>query len=59
MAVTNEPKLTLDEVRNAVKAAGLTSLSAPGEIKVVAEIPKLGTGKTDHRALVALISGAK
>ncbi len=59
VAVTNEPKLTLDEVRNAVKAAGLTSLSAPGEIKVVAEIPKLGTGKTDHRALVALMSGAK
>ena len=59
VAVTNEPKLTLDEVRNAVKAAGLTRLSAPGEMKVVAEIPKLGTGKTDIRALVAMISGAK
>ena len=56
VAVTNEPKLTLDDLRNAVKAAGLTSLSAPGEIKQVAEIPKLGTGKTDHRALATLLA---
>ncbi len=59
VAVTNEPKLTLDELRNAVKAAGLSSLSAPGEIKQVAEIPKLGTGKTDHRALETMLAGAK
>lgn len=51
IAVTNEPKLTLDEIREAIKAKGLTNLSVPREIKVVKEIPKLGTGKVNHREL--------
>ena len=51
IAVTNEPKLTLDEIRDAIKARGLTNLSVPREIKVVKEIPKLGTGKVNHREL--------
>jgi acyl-[acyl-carrier-protein]-phospholipid O-acyltransferase/long-chain-fatty-acid--[acyl-carrier-protein] ligase len=55
IAVTNEPKLTLDEIRDAIKAKGLTNLSTPREIKVVKEIPKLGTGKVNHRELQALI----
>jgi acyl-[acyl-carrier-protein]-phospholipid O-acyltransferase/long-chain-fatty-acid--[acyl-carrier-protein] ligase len=55
IAVTNEPKLTLDEIRDAVKAKGLTNLSVPREIKVVKEIPKLGTGKVNHRELQALM----
>ncbi len=55
IAVTNEPKLTLDEIRDAVKAKGLTNLSTPREIKVVREIPKLGTGKVDHRELQKMI----
>jgi len=59
IAVTNEPKLTLDEIRDAIKAKGLTNLSTPREIKVVKEIPKLGTGKVNHRELQALISAAK
>jgi acyl-[acyl-carrier-protein]-phospholipid O-acyltransferase / long-chain-fatty-acid--[acyl-carrier-protein] ligase len=59
IAVTNEPKLTLDEIRDAIKAKGLTNLSAPREIKAVKEIPKLGTGKLDHRALQALMAEAK
>ncbi|MDD5140223.1 MAG: AMP-binding protein [Verrucomicrobiales bacterium] len=53
IAVTNEPKLTLDEIRDAIKARGLTNLSVPREIKAVKEIPKLGTGKVDHRGLQA------
>jgi acyl-[acyl-carrier-protein]-phospholipid O-acyltransferase/long-chain-fatty-acid--[acyl-carrier-protein] ligase len=53
IAVTNEPKLTLDEIRDAIKARGLTNLSTPREIKVVKEIPKLGTGKVNHRELQA------
>jgi acyl-[acyl-carrier-protein]-phospholipid O-acyltransferase/long-chain-fatty-acid--[acyl-carrier-protein] ligase len=53
IAVTNEPKLTLDEIRDAVKAKGLTNLSVPREIKVVKEIPKLGTGKVNYRELQA------
>ena len=55
IAVTNEPKLTLDEIRDAIKAKGLTNLSVPREIKAVKEIPKLGTGKVNHRELQALM----
>ena len=56
IAVTNEPKLTMEEIRNAVKAKGLTNLSTPREIKVVKEIPKLGTGKVNHRELQTLMA---
>src|SRR5208283_4505474 len=53
IAVTNESRLTMDEIRNAIKAKGLTNLSVPREIKVVKEIPKLGTGKVNYRELQA------
>ncbi|MDI1319598.1 MAG: AMP-binding protein, partial [bacterium] len=46
VAVTNEPKLQLADLRAAVKAKGLSNLCAPREIVVVTSIPKLGTGKT-------------
>ena len=59
IAVTNEPKLTLEEIRNAIKAKGLTNLSVPREIKTVKEIPKLGTGKIDYRGLQALMTDSK
>jgi acyl-[acyl-carrier-protein]-phospholipid O-acyltransferase/long-chain-fatty-acid--[acyl-carrier-protein] ligase len=59
IAVTNEPKLTLDEIRAAIKAKGLTNLSVPREIKVVKEIPKLGTGKVNHLELQAQMSASK
>ena len=55
IAVTNEAKLTLDEIRAAIRAKGLSNLSAPREIKVVKEIPKLGTGKINHRELAKMI----
>jgi acyl-[acyl-carrier-protein]-phospholipid O-acyltransferase/long-chain-fatty-acid--[acyl-carrier-protein] ligase len=55
IAVTNEPKLTLEEIRAAIKAKGLTNLSTPRELKAVKEIPKLGTGKVNHRGLEALM----
>lgn len=51
IAISNEPKLTLDEIRGAIKAKGLTNLCVPRDIKVVREIPKLGTGKVNHREL--------
>jgi len=59
IAVTNEPNLTLDQVRDAIKAKGLTNLSVPREIKQVKEIPKLGTGKVNHRELQTLLAEAK
>mgnify|MGYP001544582996 CR=1 FL=1 len=59
LAVSNEPKLTLDEVRDAIQAKGLTNLSVPREIKTVKEIPKLGTGKVDHRGLKTMMEKAE
>lgn len=58
IAVTNEPKLTLEEIRAAIKSRGMTNLCVPREIRAVREIPKLGTGKTDHRALQKAIDEA-
>ncbi len=55
IAIANEPKLTLDHLRTAIKAKGLTNLCVPKEIKFVKEIPKLGTGKVNHRELLALV----
>jgi acyl-[acyl-carrier-protein]-phospholipid O-acyltransferase/long-chain-fatty-acid--[acyl-carrier-protein] ligase len=55
VAISNEPKLTIDEVRSAIKAKGMTNLCVPREIKVVREIPKLGTGKVNHRELQKMV----
>ncbi|MDB6058468.1 MAG: AMP-dependent synthetase, partial [Verrucomicrobiales bacterium] len=55
VAVTNEPKLTMEDIRAAVKAKGLSNLYVPREIKYVHEIPKLGTGKVNHRELQKII----
>jgi acyl-[acyl-carrier-protein]-phospholipid O-acyltransferase/long-chain-fatty-acid--[acyl-carrier-protein] ligase len=54
--VTNEPRLTADEIRQAVKARGLSNLCVPRRILVVKEIPKLGTGKVNHRELAKMIA---
>jgi acyl-[acyl-carrier-protein]-phospholipid O-acyltransferase/long-chain-fatty-acid--[acyl-carrier-protein] ligase len=51
IAVSNESKLNLEEIRAAIKAKGLSNLCVPREVKYVREIPKLGTGKVDHREL--------
>ncbi len=51
IAVSNESRLTLEEIRSVLRARGLNNLSVPREIRVVREIPKLGTGKIDHRKL--------
>lgn len=56
---TNEPRLTATEIREAIKAKGLSNLCIPREIIVVKEIPKLGTGKTNHRELQALVIAGK
>ncbi len=52
---TTEPKLTAAEIRDAIKGKGLSNLCVPREIVVVKEIPKLGTGKVNHRELQALV----
>ncbi|MBI5387625.1 MAG: AMP-binding protein [Verrucomicrobia bacterium] len=55
IAVSNEARLTLDEIRAAVRAKGLPNLCVPREVKFVREIPKLGTGKVNHRELAKLL----
>jgi len=55
IAVTNDRRLQLDEIRAVLKAKGLTNLCVPREIKYVREIPKLGTGKVNHRELANAI----
>jgi acyl-[acyl-carrier-protein]-phospholipid O-acyltransferase / long-chain-fatty-acid--[acyl-carrier-protein] ligase len=55
-AVTNEPKLTLDEIRSAIRAKGLSNLCVPRAVKVVDEIPKLGSGKIDYRGMAGLLA---
>jgi len=56
IAVTNESKLTREQVRDAVHARGLSNLAVPREIKVVPEIPRLGTGKINLRELEKMMN---
>ncbi len=55
VAVANDQRVTMDEIRAAIRARGLSNLYVPREIKYTREIPKLGTGKLDHRALQKLV----
>ena len=55
IAVSNEAKLTLEEIRTAIKSKGLSNLCVPREVKYVREIPKLGTGKINHRELQKIV----
>ncbi|MCI0748150.1 MAG: AMP-binding protein [Verrucomicrobia subdivision 3 bacterium] len=51
IAVTNEPKLKIDAIRSVIRASGLPNIAAPREVKFIKELPKLGTGKINHREL--------
>ncbi|HWX20459.1 MAG TPA: AMP-dependent synthetase, partial [Candidatus Binatia bacterium] len=51
IAVTNDPRLTLDQAREAIRARGLSNLAVPREIKLLHELPRLGSGKLNHREL--------
>ena len=51
IAASNESKLKLDEIRTVLRARGFSNLCVPREVRFVREIPKLGTGKVDHREL--------
>jgi acyl-[acyl-carrier-protein]-phospholipid O-acyltransferase/long-chain-fatty-acid--[acyl-carrier-protein] ligase len=55
IAVTNEPRLTLEEVRAAIQARGLSNLAVPREIKSIHDLPRLGTGKINHRELEKMV----
>jgi len=51
IAVSNDSRLTMDEIRNAIHIRGLPNIAAPREVKYLKELPKLGTGKINHREL--------
>lgn len=55
IAVANEPKLKLDHVRAVLKEKGFSNLAVPKELRYLREIPKLGTGKVNHRELTKLV----
>jgi acyl-[acyl-carrier-protein]-phospholipid O-acyltransferase / long-chain-fatty-acid--[acyl-carrier-protein] ligase len=55
LAVTTHPSLTLEEIRAAIRKKGLSNLCVPREVKVVGDIPKLGSGKVNYRGLAAQI----
>ena len=56
IAVTNEPKLTLEQVRTAIHTSGLTNLAVPREIKAIHDLPLLGTGKINHREVEKMVA---
>jgi acyl-[acyl-carrier-protein]-phospholipid O-acyltransferase/long-chain-fatty-acid--[acyl-carrier-protein] ligase len=51
IAVTNEARLKLEEIREAVRARGLSNLAVPRELKALPDLPRLGSGKVNHREL--------
>lgn len=55
IAVTNEARIALDQIREVIRARGLSNLSVPRELKVVNHLPLLGTGKIDYLALDKLV----
>tara|TARA_Y100001934_G_scaffold269937_1_gene354041 strand:+ start:3909 stop:6038 length:2130 start_codon:yes stop_codon:yes gene_type:complete len=52
IVVSNEKRLSTGEVREIIKSKGHSNLWVPREVVFVNEIPKLGTGKVNHRELV-------
>ena len=53
--ISNEPRLTIDQARDAIRRHGLSNLAVPREIKILPDIPRLGTGKVNHRELEKLV----
>jgi acyl-[acyl-carrier-protein]-phospholipid O-acyltransferase/long-chain-fatty-acid--[acyl-carrier-protein] ligase len=55
IAVTNESRLKLEEIRDVIRARGLSNLAAPREVKLIHDLPRLGTGKINYRELEKMI----
>ncbi len=55
LAATNEAKLQMEDLRAVIKGKGFSNLCVPREVRFVKEIPKLGTGKVNHRELAQLL----
>lgn len=55
--ITNKKDASREEIAAYAKKNGIGDLSVPRKIKVVDELPVLGTGKTDYVALMASVVG--
>src|SRR5262249_23044991 len=55
IAATNEARLQIEEIRVAIRAKGFPNIYIPREVRFIKEIPKLGTGKTNHRELERIL----
>jgi acyl-[acyl-carrier-protein]-phospholipid O-acyltransferase/long-chain-fatty-acid--[acyl-carrier-protein] ligase len=53
--ITTHPTLTLQEVWEALTTKGLAPIMHPRELRCVASIPLLGTGKVDYRTLDSIL----
>jgi acyl-[acyl-carrier-protein]-phospholipid O-acyltransferase/long-chain-fatty-acid--[acyl-carrier-protein] ligase len=51
VAVTNEARLRLEDIREAIRGHGLSNLAVPRELKLLPDLPRLGSGKVNHREL--------
>ncbi|HXJ58316.1 MAG TPA: AMP-binding protein [Verrucomicrobiae bacterium] len=56
IAISNESRLQLDQIRSVLRAKGLPNICVPRELKVMRDIPKLGTGKINHRELQRVLA---
>lgn len=56
VAVANDPRLTLADMRTAIHARGLGNICFPREVFAVGEIPTFATGKVDYPACEKLLS---
>jgi acyl-[acyl-carrier-protein]-phospholipid O-acyltransferase/long-chain-fatty-acid--[acyl-carrier-protein] ligase len=56
IAVSNESHLQLDEIRAILRSKGFPNICVPRELKFLREIPKLGTGKVNHRELQRILA---
>lgn len=59
VAVTNEPRLRLEEIWAVLRARGFPNLCLPRELRWLRQLPTLGTGKIDHRQLQSLLEPAQ
>jgi acyl-[acyl-carrier-protein]-phospholipid O-acyltransferase/long-chain-fatty-acid--[acyl-carrier-protein] ligase len=53
--VTNEPRLTLDALGRLFRARGFSNLAVPRELKVIREIPRLGTARSTTASCSGLV----
>jgi acyl-[acyl-carrier-protein]-phospholipid O-acyltransferase / long-chain-fatty-acid--[acyl-carrier-protein] ligase len=49
--VTNSPSIELRDVREMLRGKGFSDLASPREVRVMKEMPRLGTGKIDYVTL--------